>query len=96
MSEVTLYEAIKKQGGVARLQATNLKLLAGKIASLEPDFDKKMKFMISTGHLDNQAYTDLNKKKEKEPLQKIQELGANENSLIYKWVVEDMNKKGKK
>ena len=52
--------------------------------------------MISTGHLDNQAYTDLNKKKEKEPLQKIQELGANENSLIYKWVEEDMNKKGKK
>jgi hypothetical protein len=83
MSEVTLYEALKKQGGTARLQSTALKKLAGDIASKESNFDKKIKFMISHG-LINQAYKDFKaghkKEKNQSMLDKIEELGAVEGS----------------
>jgi hypothetical protein len=85
MSEVTLYEALKKQGGTARLQSTALKKLAGDIASKESNFDKKIKFMISHG-LINQAYKDFkawpkkNLEKNQSMLDKIEELGAVEGS----------------
>ena len=58
MAEITLFEALKKQNGVFRLQSNELKLHAGNIALKDDIFDKKIKFMIGVD-LTNQAYSEF-------------------------------------
>jgi len=58
MAEVTLFEALKKQNGVFRIQSNDLKSHAGNIALKDDIFDKKIKFMIGVD-LTNQAYSEF-------------------------------------
>ena len=48
-AEITLNEARKHEKGTSRVQAGNLKNLAGQIASKHEQFDDKIRFMIDAG-----------------------------------------------